>query len=145
MIWFKAERTEAGKVCDTDELFGDYELERLRIEAGFCRIGGESLFKKSSVTDGLGQPCMDCSRRRAAAGLRRGVLAKVLPASSFAAARLLGRLLRLYGSPMLRAECFPVRSRIREIYFPAKRQKFPATISREFSQKAQQSKGFVPP
>ena len=40
--------------------------------AGFARVFSEKLFKKSSVTDGLGQPCMDCSRRRAAAGLRRG-------------------------------------------------------------------------
>jgi hypothetical protein len=50
-------------LSEPDDLI-TYELERLRIEAGFCRICGASLFKKSSVTDGLGQLCMDCSRKK---------------------------------------------------------------------------------
>jgi predicted phage terminase large subunit-like protein len=48
-----------------EELIDIYEHTCLEIEAGYCRNCGTSLFHKASVSDGLGQLCIPCSKRTA--------------------------------------------------------------------------------
>ena len=49
-------------VGQDQELIEVYENSRMQIEAGYCRMCGTSLFHKSSVSDGLGQLCIACSK-----------------------------------------------------------------------------------
>jgi hypothetical protein len=56
-------RARQEKARESNPAINPYLPAKFRIEAGFCYLCKESLYMKSSITDGPGSLCLDCGRK----------------------------------------------------------------------------------